>query len=75
MLVEVSLFPNHPPLSLALIHWYDYYSKRFPMMYECPHMKFVNHYDLIPFDSIAGLAYVVKRFDYENEYFVNKFLF
>ncbi|EXX77681.1 hypothetical protein RirG_021600 [Rhizophagus irregularis DAOM 197198w] len=75
MLVEVSLFPNHPPLSLALIHWYDYYSKRFPIMYEYPHMKFVNHYDLIPFDSIAGLAYVVKRFDYENEYFVNKFLF
>ncbi|PKY61552.1 hypothetical protein RhiirA4_486678 [Rhizophagus irregularis] len=42
MLVEVSLFPNHPPLSLALIHWYNYYFKRFPIMYyECSHMKFV----------------------------------
>lgn len=34
MLVEVSFLPNHPTLSLALIHWYDYHSKRHPTKYE-----------------------------------------
>jgi hypothetical protein len=75
MLVEVSLFSNHPSLFLALIHWYDYHSKRYPTKYECPHMKLVNHYDLIPFDSIASLVHMVKQFDFENEFFVNKFIF
>ena len=44
-------------------------------MYKCPHIKFINHYDLIPFDSIASLVHMVKWFDFENEFVVNKFLF
>ena len=75
MLAEISFLPNHPILPIVLVHWYDYYSKRHPIKYECPHMKFVNKYDVIPFNSIVGLAHVVKRFDFENEFFVNKFIF
>lgn len=76
MIAEVSFLPNyHPILPIVLVHWYDYYSKRHPIKYECPRMKLVNQYDIIPFDSIAGLVHMVKRFDHENEFFVNKFQF
>ncbi|CAB4414542.1 unnamed protein product [Rhizophagus irregularis] len=75
MLAEISFLPNHPILPIVLVHWYDYYSKQHPIKYKCPHMKFVNKYDVIPFNSIVGLAHVVKRFDFENEFFVNKFIF
>lgn len=76
MLAEVSFLPaKHPVFPIVLVHWYDYYSKRHPNKYECPHMKLVDQYDAIPFNSIAGLVHMVKRFDYENEFFVNKFQF
>ncbi|GET52121.1 hypothetical protein RhiirA1_478287 [Rhizophagus irregularis] len=35
-------------------------------MYKCSHMKFVNHYNLISFESIAGLVHMVKRDSIEN---------
>jgi hypothetical protein len=73
MLAEILL--SSSTLPIALIHWYDYHSKRHPIMYECPHMKLVSCYDVVPFDSIAGLVHVVKRFNYQNEFFVNKFYF
>lgn len=39
-------------------------------------MKLVNQYDIIiPFNSIAGLIHMIKKFDHENEFFVNKFQF
>jgi hypothetical protein len=75
MLAEISFLPNHPVYPIVLVHWYDHYSKRHRIKYECPHMKLVDQYDVIPFNSIAGLIHMVKRFDYENEFFVNKFQF
>jgi len=75
MLAEILLSSNCSPLPIVLVHWYDYYSKRHPIKYECSHMKLVNCYDVIPFNSIIGLVHIVKRFNYENEFFVNKFLF
>ncbi|UZO18094.1 uncharacterized protein OCT59_009415 [Rhizophagus irregularis] len=73
MLAEIIL--SSSTLPIALIHWYDYYSKRYPKKYECPHLKFVNSYDVVPFNSIVGLVHIVKRFYYQNEFFVNKFYF
>ncbi|PKB92293.1 hypothetical protein RhiirA5_445217 [Rhizophagus irregularis] len=73
MLAEIIL--SSSTLPIALIHWYDYYSKRYPKKYECPHLKFVNSYDVVPFNSIVGLVHIVKRFNYQNEFFVNKFYF
>ncbi|CAB4414547.1 unnamed protein product [Rhizophagus irregularis] len=73
ILAEIILFSKTLPI--ALIHWYDYYSKRYPIKYECLHLKFVNSYDVIPFNSIVGLVHIVKWFDHQNEFFVNKFYF
>ncbi|UZO18008.1 uncharacterized protein OCT59_009336 [Rhizophagus irregularis] len=67
MLAEIIL--SSSTLPIALIHWYDYYSKRYPKKYECPHLKFVNSYDVVPFNSIVGLVHIVKRFNYQNEFF------
>ena len=75
MLAEVSFDQNYTGFPIVLVHWYDYYSKRSPTKYDCPHMKFVNAYDVIPFNSIAGLVHMVERFDSKNEFFVNKFIF
>ena len=75
MLAEISFSFNHSVLPVVLVCWYDYCSKRHPLKYECPHMKLVNHYDVILFNSIAELVHMVERFDFKNEFFVNKFLF
>ena len=74
MLAEISFSFNHSVLPVVLVCWYDYCSKRHSLKYGCPHMKLVNHYDVILFNSIAGLVHMVERFDFKNEFFVNKFL-
>ncbi|CAB5365802.1 unnamed protein product [Rhizophagus irregularis] len=76
ILAEISLLPNnHPTFPIAFIRWYDYCSKQHLTKYGCSHMKLINSYDIIPFDSIVEVVHMVKRFDYQNEFFVNKFIF
>ncbi len=69
MLAEISFSLNHSVLPVVLVCWYDYCSKRHPLKYGCPHMKLANDYDVIPFNSIAGLVHMVERFDFKNEFF------
>ncbi|GES83525.1 hypothetical protein GLOIN_2v1783703 [Rhizophagus clarus] len=64
-----------PPLNLALIQWYDFKSKRNPYLYGCPHLKLIELYNFVAIESIHGVVYIVPRFDKQNEYFVNKYIF
>jgi hypothetical protein len=64
-----------PPLNLALIQWYDFKSKRSPYLYGCPHLKLIELYNFVAIESIHGVVHIVPRFDKQNEYFVNKYIF
>ncbi|GET49863.1 hypothetical protein GLOIN_2v1488317 [Rhizophagus irregularis DAOM 181602=DAOM 197198] len=64
-----------PPLNLALIQWYDFKSKRNPYLYGCPHLKLIELYNFVAIESIHGVVHIVPRFDKQNEYFVNKYIF
>ncbi|POG58478.1 hypothetical protein GLOIN_2v1488560, partial [Rhizophagus irregularis DAOM 181602=DAOM 197198] len=63
------------PLNLALIQWYDFKSKRNPYLYGCPHLKLIELYNFVAIESIHGIIHIVPRFDKQNEYFVNKYIF
>ncbi|GET03760.1 hypothetical protein GLOIN_2v1783703 [Rhizophagus clarus] len=63
------------PLNLALIQWYDFKSKRNPYLYGCPHLKLIELYNFVAIESIHGVVHIVPRFDKQNEYFVNKYIF
>ncbi|GES94544.1 hypothetical protein GLOIN_2v1824038 [Rhizophagus clarus] len=64
-----------PPLNLALIQWYDFKSKRNPYLYGYPHLKLIELYNFVAIESIHGVVHIVPRFNKQNEYFVNKYIF
>ncbi|UZO00972.1 uncharacterized protein OCT59_012082 [Rhizophagus irregularis] len=64
-----------PPLNLALIQWYDFKSKRNPYLYGCLYLKLIELYNFVAIESIHGVVHIVPRFDKQNEYFVNKYIF
>ncbi|GES84747.1 hypothetical protein GLOIN_2v1783703 [Rhizophagus clarus] len=66
---------TNSPLNLALIQWYDFKSKRNPYLYGCPHLKLIELYNFVAIESIHGVIHIVLRFDKQNEYFVNKYIF
>lgn len=44
-------------------------------MYDCPHMKLVDDFHIIPIEAILKNEHVIPRFNYNNLYFINKFIF
>jgi len=63
--------------NLALIQWYDFKIKAKNKLYKfrCPWISLQNNFDFVLIDSISHLIYVIPRFDKNNEYFVNSYLF
>jgi hypothetical protein len=66
---------NESPLHLALVQWYDFKSHKTPFIYGCPWLKLVDMYHLVPIEAIENIVHVVPRFDKDNEYFINKYIF
>ncbi|RHZ86160.1 hypothetical protein Glove_54g87 [Diversispora epigaea] len=63
-----------PPLNLALVQWYDFKFEKNSYLYNCPLLKLVELYNLIPIETIDNIVYIIPRFDEDNEYFVNKYI-
>ena len=61
-------------LNLVLIQWYDFKENQ-PYCYECPRLELINSFNLIEVEAIHDIVHVVPRFNSNNEYFVNKFIF
>jgi hypothetical protein len=57
------------------VQWYDFKFEKTPFVYGCPLLKLVKIYNFIEIEAIEEIVHIVPRFDKENEYFVNKFLF
>ena len=70
--------PNLAKLvDLALVRWFDfkYKNPKKKYMYSCPLFEFTDIYDFVPVESILKLVHIVPRFEENNEYFLNAFLF
>ncbi len=61
--------------NLALIQWYDFKSQSHPYLYGCSRLKLTNIYNFIDIEAIQDIEHIIPRFNLDNEYFVNKFIF
>ena len=61
--------------NLALIQWYDFKSQSHPYLYRCSRLKLINIYNFIDIEAIQDIEHIIPRFNLDNEYFVNKFIF
>ena len=75
MLTEILIKKGSPPLSLALIQWYDFKSQTHPYLYGCPLLMLTELYDFVAIETIQNIVHIVPRFKKSNEYFVNKYIF
>ena len=66
---------NEEPMHLALVQWYDFKSSANPFLYECPLLKKTNTFNLIEIEVINDIIHIIPRFNKNNEFLVNKFLF
>ena len=62
-------------LDLILIQWYDFKSQESPLFYECPRLKLTEIYTFIDVTAIKDIEHIIPRFNSDNEYFVNRFIF
>ena len=75
MLVNIKV--NEHEFDVALTQWYDfrYKTKNRLLKYGCPLVQLLNDFNFIPVESIIELVHVVPRYDKNNEYFINYFMF
>jgi hypothetical protein len=70
----IKIIEKNTILNLALIQWYDFKETN-PYCYGCPRLKLINHFNFIDIEAIHDIVHIVSRFNSNNEYFVNKFIF
>ena len=75
LLITEIVLPNKSPLQLALVQWYDFKSQNTPFLYGCPWLKLIDTCNFIEIEAIEDIVHVVPRFDKNNEYFANKYIF
>ena len=61
--------------NLALIQWYDFISQSNSYLYGCPLLKSTEIYNFVDIEAIQDVVHIVPRFDLDNNYFVNKFVY
>ena len=70
----IKIIEKNTILNLTLIQWYDFKETN-PYYYGCPQLKLINYFNFIDIEAIYDIVYIVPRFNSNNEYFVNKFIF
>ena len=71
----IDIKERNTSLNLALIKWYDFKSQSNPYLYECVRLKLVEIYNFVDIEAIQDIVHIIPRFNSNNEYFVNKFIF
>ena len=76
MLINVSI-KNHSSFNFALVRWYNFRYNDIHRLYkyDCPLLKLIDEYSFVPVESIIELVQIIQRAEYQNEYFVNVFMF
>jgi hypothetical protein len=62
------------PYELALVRWYDICLNEYEK-YGCPQLYYTDEYNTIPIGSINQEVHIVPRFDKENCFLLNKYMF
>ena len=75
LIAKISIVSQNILLKLALIRWYDFKYKNHPYLYDCPRLKFTEIYNFIDIEAIQDIVHIILRFNLDNEYLVNKYIF
>ncbi|GES83796.1 hypothetical protein GLOIN_2v1817096 [Rhizophagus clarus] len=62
------------PYELAIVRCYDIFFEQ-PELYGCPQLHYTKEYNAIPISSIYQEAHVIPRFDKDNRFLLNKYIF
>jgi len=62
------------PYELALVRWYDIHPVK-SELYGCSQLYYTEEYNTIPIESINQEVHIVPRFDKENCFLLNKYMF
>ncbi|KAF0542336.1 zn-finger domain-containing protein [Gigaspora margarita] len=54
---------------------YDFKSKKTPFYYGCPRLQLTVIYNIIDIEAIKDNVHIIPRFDKDNNYLVNKYIF
>ncbi|RHZ79046.1 hypothetical protein Glove_152g118 [Diversispora epigaea] len=71
LLITEIIMNYEEPMHLAL----DFKSSVNLYLYECPLLKKTNIFNLIEIEAINDIMHIIPRFNIDNEFLVNKFLF
>ena len=72
LLLEFYTEKNKDPINLVLLRWFDEEEEE---MYGCPRLYLSDQYTCIYLDSIDMSVHIIPRFNYENQFLVNKYIF
>ena len=75
LIAKIEIEERSTPLNLALIQWYDFKSQSHPFLYGYSRLEFTEIYNFIDIEAIQDIVHIIPRFNADNEYLVNKFIF
>ena len=74
LIATINLTEQNTTLNLALIQWYDF-KLRNQYIYGCPRLEIIKSFNFIDIEAIQDIVHIIPRFNSDNEYLVNKFIF
>jgi hypothetical protein len=73
--MQLDMVEQNILLNLALIQWYDFKIQDNPYLYGCPRLKLTEIYNVIDIEAIQDIVHIIPRFNSNNDYLVNRFIF
>ena len=74
MLIRFFRGETKEPYNIAIIHWFEIVLEKFEV-YGYPQLYYTNEYNIIPISSINQEVHIIQRFDKNNCFLLNKFIF
>ena len=74
MLFKLFCGSSKEPYELALVRWYEIDPDE-PQLYGCSQLYYAEECNAIPIGSINQMVYIVPRFNEENRFLLNKYMF
>lgn len=75
LIAQIDIKEHEIMPKLALIQWYDFKSQSQPYLHGCSRLKLTNIYNFIDIEATQDIVHIIPRFNLDNEYLVNKFIF
>ena len=75
LIAKINIKERNISSNLALVQWYDFISQSNPYLYRCPLLEFTEIYIFVDVEAIQDIVHIIPRFDSDNKYFVNKFVY